>query len=151
MNDEEKKCKGSIDWGVAICCCLTVLIVAPVVIASGYSFYLADDFSNANQTGVCGDSIVKLFVASLKFVKENYFSWQGTYTGLFLQAFLSPLNGLGNIQLHFIMVLNILLFLVSLKAVIGAVCKSMNICDDAKKVWIIFFLCIMGIFGYTSW
>lgn len=139
------------NWITLITCCLAALTVLPIVIASAYSFYRADDFSNARVIGIFGEDIVKTFVNALKFTKMRYLGWQGTYTSMFLQAFLSPLNGFGDIQLRIIMVLNAILFVISLRLFIGSVCKSMNISELSRWVWTIFSLCIIVILGFTSW
>lgn len=141
--------RGRKDWGVVFCASMALLMAIPVVVTSGYSFYHADDFSHANAVGVFGENIVILLIASLKYAKEMYFSWQGTYTSMFLQAFLSPLNGFGNIQLCIVMVFNAVLFIVSLFVFIRAVCRELNIGN--RNVWIAFCLCMIGIFGFESW
>lgn len=140
-----------LDWITLIACCFAAFTILPIIIASAYSFYRADDFSNARVVGIFGEDIVKTFVNSLKFTKMRYLGWQGTYTSMFLQAFLSPLNGFGDMQLRIIMVLNAILFVISLRLFIGSVCKSMNISDLSRWAWVIFSLCIIGILGFTSW
>ncbi len=138
-------------WITLIACCVAAFTILPIIIASIYSFYRADDFSNARVIGIFGEDIVKSFVNALKFTKMRYLGWQGTYTSMFLQAFLSPLNGFGDTQLRIIMVLNAILFVISLGLFIGSVCKSMNISELSRWVWTIFSLCIIGILGFTSW
>lgn len=128
-------------------CWLTAITVIPIIIVSGYTFCHADDFIHANAVGMYGESVGKLFVASLKFSKKMYFTWQGTYTAMFLQAFLSPLNGFGDVQLHIVMILNAVLFIISLLLFIDSVCIKLNLSSS----WIISSLCIVGVFGFTGW
>lgn len=76
-----------------------ILLLAYVLIhASRWSFYCADDFSHANGVGVFGGNILELLRASFAYMIDTYKTWQGTYFSMFLQAFLSPLNGLGQFK-----------------------------------------------------
>ena len=134
-------------WSTCILIFLAVITVTPIIIASDYSFYHADDFIHANVVGVYDEGIGKLLGASLRFAKSMYLTWQGTYTAMFLQAFLSPLNGFGHAQLRIVMILNIILFIVSLGYFMESVCRRLNI----NNFWTIFSLCIIGIFGFVGW
>lgn len=148
-NEVDKMDQRRVDWGVAFCICMVLLVTIPVIVASRYSVYHADDFCHANDVGVFGGNIGALLIASLNFAKTKYLEWQGTYTSMFLQAFLSPLNGFGTIQLGIVMVLNVMLFIVSLFVFIKAVCEKLSIGN--RNIWIVFSLCIVGILGFESW
>lgn len=141
--------KGRISVTAVVLCSIAALVLIPIVIASAYTFFHADDFSHANAVGVFGGNIIELFVVSLKFSKRMYLVWQGTYTSMFLQAFLSPLNGFGLAQLRIVMVFNTLLFIISLVVIIDSVCKCCNIQGNDKLL--IFVLAAIGIFGFSSW
>lgn len=139
------------EWMIAaIFGCISLITVFPIILSTGYTFYQTDDFNHAKTVGVFGESIIDLFVASLKFDLKMYLNWQGTYTAMFLQAFLSPLNGMGRMQLQVIMIFNIILFLVSIWMFINAACKKINIGNICESV-ILFSLCAMGIFAFTGW
>ena len=124
-------------------------MVLPIVIASTYTFLQADDFSHAMDIGIFRENIIKLFIASIKYAKRMYLIWQGTYTSMFLQAFLSPLNGLGLVQLKIVMLVNVVLFVISLILIVYSVCKCCNI--GLSKTAVLITICTVGIFGFTSW
>lgn len=128
---------------------IVALTVIPIVISAAYSFLQADDFSHAKEVGVFGGNVVELFIASLRYDQEMFETWQGTYTAMFLQAFLSPLNGLGLKQLQIVMVANALLFVISLAVLVISVCRCCHI--DREKTVILFTVCIVGIFGFDAW
>lgn len=136
-------------WGIYILCGIALIAVIPVIVAARYTFFQADDFSHANTVGVFGGNILELFVASLKYTKKMYFEWQGTYLSMFLQAFLSPLNSFGAIQLCVVMLLNILIFIISLFTLIRAFGKYIEL--EFHYVLAVFAICIIGIFGFASW
>lgn len=126
---------------------VAAMTLIPIIIASAYTFFAADDFSVVNETRIYGTNVI---VAAVKFAINWYFTWQGTYTSAFLMIALSPLNGLGYIQLCAVMIFNIILFSLSLWAFVNAVCKSLNV-DKIKYAGLFFSLCIIGIFGFTGW
>lgn len=125
-------------WGVA------AMTLVPIFIASGYTVYWSDDICTAKANGT------HTIIEALKNVIHWWLTWQGTYTGAFLEVALSPLNGFGFAQLHVVMVLNIMLFSASLWTFINAICRSMGV--SKRKYSILFFsLCVIGIFGFTGW
>ncbi len=125
------------------------LTIIPVIVSAIYSFLQADDFSHANGVGVFGGNIFELFIASIQYAKEMFETWQGTYTSMFLQAFLSPLNGLGMPQLRVVMVVNIVLFIASVVALIYSICEYCHI--DREKTVILIAIVIICIFGFNAW
>lgn len=149
ISNEDKASKRKINQVTVIWGIMAILTVIPIIVASEYSVYSADDFSHSSGVGVFGGNMWELFVASLRYTKRMYLVWQGTYTSMFLQAFLSPLNGFGYMQLRAVMVFNAVLFIISLKVLISAICKSLYI--DVGRLWIFFSICVMGIFAFTSW
>lgn len=151
IKNVDKAGRIKINWAAVIFGTIAVLTVIPVIAASGYSVYSADDFSHARGVGVFGGDVWELFAASLRYAKQMYLTWQGTYTSMFLQAFLSPLNGLGDIQLCAVMVFNAVLFIASLKMFISAVCKSLHMDIDVGRIWLFFSICVVGIFAFKSW
>lgn len=129
--------------------CITAVVIIPIIVSARYSFFYTDDFYHANSVGIFGESVWKLLIESIRYDKKMYLTWQGTYTSMFLQAFLSPLNGYGSFQLAVVMVLNAVLFMVALGMFATAVCKSFSI--QPIYIYIIFLICVWGIFGFTVW
>lgn len=131
----------------AILLCIAVLVLLSVIVTSWYTFYSHDDFTTVQSARGYGTNLI---VAGLKYVVDWYFGWQGTYTASFLMIALSPLNGLGLIQLRIVMVLNVVLFGASLWVFINAVCRSLHV--EERKYSILFFsLAVIGIFGFAGW
>ena len=124
-------------------------MVFPVVIASSYTFLQEDDFAHAMDIGIFEENIIKLFITAIKWDIKMYFTWQGTYTSMFLQAFLSPLNGFGLAELKIVMVVNAILFIMSLISIVYSVCKHCKI--GLSKAAMLLTMCTIGIFGFTSW
>ena len=79
-----------------------------------YSVIVGDDFGHAVTLGFDHDSIGRFILDCIRFDIDKYLTWQGTYSSMFFQALLSPVNGYGMSQLRIIMVLNSLLFFASL-------------------------------------
>lgn len=128
---------------------IVYIVVMPIVIASFYSFYQTDDFVHAINIGVFESNIFELLIASFKYSKKMYLVWQGTYTTMFLQSFLSPLNGLGLGQLRIVMIVNILLFILSLAVFVFVVCNRLNVKNSIT--FSILAICAIGVFGYKGW
>lgn len=148
MVDYEEKSKKDIFMGL-LSIVIVCIVVMPIVIASFYSFYQTDDFKHAMNVGVFGSNIFELLIASFKYSKQMYLVWQGTYTAMFLQSFLSPLNGLGSVQLRIVMMINVLLFIFSLALFVIAVCKRLNLKKSIS--FSILAICSIGVFGYKGW
>lgn len=138
-----------IHWSPLFWSIFCVMVMVPIIIASGYCVLYADDFSHSNGVGVFGGSIWELFRASLSYCKRMYLTWQGTYTSMFLQAFLSPLNGYGYIQLRVVMMANALLFIISFVLLMHALCKVFGV--SKRYQYPIYAVCILGVFGFTAW
>ncbi len=96
--------------------CVIVILSAIAVFAAGagYTVLSGDDFTHGVRVGAFHVSLPEYFAASLRYVKDLYMDWQGTWFSMFLQAFFSPINNFGLPQLRAVMVGNALLFLVSL-------------------------------------
>lgn len=98
-----------------ICNCLAIFFMVYVIASSaGYTVLLGDDFTHGVRVGAFHVPFFQYFVASLQYIKEIYLDWQGTYFAMFLQAFLSPINNFGLVQLKIVMILNALLFFAAL-------------------------------------
>lgn len=132
--------------------CVMIIVISYVFInASRWSYYFADDFSHANTIGVFlgEENIVELFKAAVSFTIHMYKTWQGTYFSMFLQGFLSPLNGYGEVQLAIVMVCNIILFELALILLISEVCKLFGIERHIKAF--ISFLALLSVLGFKAW
>lgn len=95
--------------------CAAVFFMAYVMTASaGYTVLLGDDFTHGVRVGAFHVPFFQYVAASFRYMREIYLDWQGTYFAMFLQAFLSPVNNFGMAQLKAVMMLNALLFFLSL-------------------------------------
>ena len=95
---------------VVINCFAILLMVYVITSSAAYTVIVGDDFPNSVRIGAFRVSFFEYIAASLHYMKDMYFDWQGTYFAMFIQAFLSPLNNYGLIQLRIVMILNALLF-----------------------------------------
>lgn len=91
---------------------LSVILIE--VWAAYYTVFDADDFSIANSMRPYGDSVWEYVYACFQYIKRMYVNWQGTYSSMFIQTIIHPLNGLGLTQLRVVMVLNFFLYFFSL-------------------------------------
>ena len=118
----EIKYKSYRDVIIIILNCLAILFMVYVVTASaGYTVLVGDDFTHGVRVGVFNASFFQYFLASLRYMKELYLDWQGTYFAMFMQALLSPINNFGLVQLRIVMIFNSLLFFGSLFGMIWTI------------------------------
>lgn len=118
----EIKCKSCRDVIIIILNCLAILFMVYVVTAgAGYTVFVGDDFTNSVRIGAFRVPFFKYLGASLHYMKDMYFDWQGTYFAMFIQSLLSPLNNFGLVQLKIVMILNALLFFGSLFGMVWTV------------------------------
>lgn len=122
-------------------------VLIPVIVASWYTFYSHDDFTNVHSARALGSNLI---ISALKYTIQCYLTWQGTYTSIFLMIAISPLNGLGLMQLRAVMILNILLFNAALWIFVCAVCRSMHV-EETRYSILFYSLCVIGIFAFTGW
>ncbi|MCM1153964.1 MAG: DUF6056 family protein [Roseburia sp.] len=112
---------------VLINCAAIAFMLYVMMAAAAFTVLLGDDFTHGVQVGAFHVSFVDYFMASLRYMKEMYLTWQGTYFAMFLQAFLSPINNFGMPQLKMIMILNVLFFFAALFGavwtVLGLLCR----------------------------
>lgn len=79
---------------------IVVLTVIFTMIACGYSFFQADDFSHYNEVREMSDST--LLIRSFQYLEYWYKTWAGIYFAIFVNAVMSPLEyGGGNWLTHF--------------------------------------------------
>ncbi|MCM1121768.1 MAG: DUF6056 family protein [Eubacterium sp.] len=97
---------------------LILFMVYVIASSAGYTVFLGDDFTNGVRIGVFHAPFFQYAAASLSYMKDMYLDWQGTYFAMFIQAFLSPINNFGLMQLKMVMIANALLFFVSLFGVV---------------------------------
>jgi hypothetical protein len=107
----------------ALTACLFILSVFTA--AASYSYLSTDDYIHAETIGVYQVGFGRLLVASFRFAANEYMTWQGTYFSMFLQALLSPVNGAGAIELEIVMIINCLLFFVSLLILLWSIGKCL--------------------------
>lgn len=103
-----------------VCMNVAAIFFMVYTIASGasYTVLLGDDYTHGVRVGAFHVPFFQYFAASLRYAKEIYLDWQGTYFAMFMQAFLSPINNFGLPQLKLVMVANALLFFFSLFGVV---------------------------------
>ena len=100
---------------IVILNCLAIFFMVYTIASSAaYTVIVGDDFPNAVRVGAFRVSFPEYFAASLHYMTDMYFDWQGTYFAMFVQAFMSPLNNFGLPQLRIVMILNVLFFFGSL-------------------------------------
>lgn len=120
--DMEIKYKSYRNVLIIVLNCLAILFMVYVVTAgAGYTVFSGDDFTNSVRIGAFRVSFFKYLAASLHYMKDMYFDWQGTYFAMFIQSLLSPLNNFGLIQMRIVMVINALLFFGSLFGMVWTV------------------------------
>lgn len=107
-----------------LCIMLILYMTLVFVTASAYSVLVAEDFMHAVKLNVYNDSLLHYIKVSLIYAVKEYFRWQGTYSAMFIQAVLSPLNTFGLPMLRFDMVFNAVLFFVSVLILVFAAMKS---------------------------
>ena len=95
-----------------------LFMVYTMTAGAGYTVLLGDDYTHGVRVGVFHVPFAQYTAASLRYMKEIYLDWQGTYFSMFLQALLSPVNNFGMGQLKVVMVLNALLFFAALFGVV---------------------------------
>lgn len=93
-------------------------MVYVIASSAGYTVLLGDDYTHGVRVGAFHVPFFQYFAASLRYAREIYLDWQGTYFAMFIQAFLSPINNFGLPQLKLVMIANALLFFVSLFGVV---------------------------------
>lgn len=119
------------DAFISIACVIVILtIIGVLTIASGYTVLIGDDFTHGVRVGAFHVSLPRYFAASLGYVRELYFDWQGTFFAMFLQAFLSPINNFGLPQLRAVMVGNALFFLLIL---LGTIWVGLSFLGEGKE------------------
>lgn len=105
----------------------SILMLAAIIFievwAAYYTVFSADDFSIANSMMSYNGAFWDYLKSCLQYTKRMYLGWQGTYSSMFIQAIINPLNGFGLTQLRVIMVLNTLLYCVSLLAFVLLFCR----------------------------
>lgn len=74
-----------------ICIFIMLFSVFTIVKASSYSVLADDDFWHCYDVGVFHTGFMSYFIASLKYAKHTYLSWQGTlYFSMFFAGFPKP-------------------------------------------------------------
>lgn len=132
-----------------ISCILTGLVCWVFIAASRWSFYMADDFSHANAAGIYRNDIPGLFRASASYMIQMYKTWQGTYFAMFMQEFLSPLSGFGEIQLALIMTGSCLLFMTAVILLVRELCSTAGM--EKHVTCVLCFLLMFSILGFRAW
>lgn len=120
------------------------------IIASSYSVLVAEDFMHAVKINAYNDSFLHYTKLSLKYAIQEYFGWQGTYSAMFIQAILSPLNTFGLPMLRFDMVLNSVLLFISLLSLVYAAMRKTGSGYLYLRLIVMMLICFM-VTGYQSY
>lgn len=129
------------------CIFIILFSVFTIIKASSYSVLADDDFWHGYDVGVFHTGFMSYFIASLRYTKHMYLTWQGTYFSMFLQAFLSPMNNYGMPQLRAVMIFNSLNFFVSLIVFIYTLLNRLS-----QKQWLPkLAICTCIVFTITSY
>lgn len=99
---------------------IILFMVLVITVGASYTVLVGDDFTNGVRIGAFHVSFFQYLSASLDYVKSMYMDWQGPYFAMFVQAFLSPVNNFGLMQLRIVMIANALFFMGSLLFMIWA-------------------------------
>lgn len=81
---------------IAVLLCLAVSLI-PILILSEYASPYADDFSFSCETHAAvqaGESLFRILRSAAGKVSDVYYTWQGTFSGIFLMAFQPGIFGL---------------------------------------------------------
>lgn len=130
---------------------IVIIIMAttlPIVLASSMSFYRGDDFIEAISEVKKTDPL-RLLLYALQYVKYSFFNWNGAYFSKFIQAFFHPLNGQGIMQLRVVMVVNALLFIMSVCFSLFGVFRAEVKCFSLKLL--LAMCCLVGTLGFDAW
>ena len=95
--------------------CLAILYMAGIYIwGASYTVLSGDDFSHGKSLDMYQAFILWHILGSLLFMLITFYTWQGTYFAMFIEALLNPVNGYLYPQLKIVMVLNTVLIILSL-------------------------------------
>ncbi len=95
-------------------CGAIFFMVYVITKGAGYTVLLGDDFTHGVRVGVFHVPFFQYLLACVRYMREIYLDWQGTYFAMFLQALFSPVNNFGMAQLRAVMMFNALFFFTSL-------------------------------------
>lgn len=133
---------------------ISILVIAyaaiTILYASLYTVFQADDFSHAMSVGAFNSDFCQYVGRSFEYAGDRYLRWGGIYFSMFLQAFLSPLNNFGWMQLRVVMFLNVFLFFVSLFSLLWLVLK-INIKDNLHNKLLICACVICSFFNFKAY
>lgn len=128
---------------------ISFLLIGILTLTTSFTVFVGDDYSHALSIGVYNVGFLEYLKAVFSFVKNVYLTWQGTYSAMFFQALLSPLNNGGFTSLRIIMILNCLLLFLSIFLFIF---KGLNFNKDNFFIKsILFFLVTVLLIVYISY
>lgn len=126
---------------------IVVLTVIFTMIACGYSFFQADDFSHYNEVREMSDST--LLIRSFQYLEYWYKTWAGIYFAIFVNAVMSPLEYGGVTGLRIFLEINCLLFFITLYLMIDAINRYLAI--EVKSIYIYAVITVLlmnlGVYG----
>lgn len=134
---------------ITICSIIAIVIMAgTMIITSAYTVFAADDYTHADSVGALHVSFFSYLLASIRYSKNMWLTWQGTYFSMFIQAFLSPINNFGMPQLRVEMVLNSVCLFASVILFIFTVFRKLDK-ENSYVKWLITALVIFVITNFS--
>lgn len=143
--DKEFRIRFILSFFIVIIIMVTTL---PIILASSMSFYRGDDFAEGISS-VKGKNFWGLLTYSLQFTIYSFFNWNGAYFSKFIQTLFHPLNGQGIIQLRIVMVVNSLLFVMSVCFFVFGICRH-EVKGFLCKL-LLAMCCLIGTLGFDTW
>ncbi len=135
--------------GITIASIIAIVLMAGImIIASAYTVFAADDYTHADSINAMHVSFFSYIYASLRYMKNMWMTWQGTYFAMFLQALLSPINNFGMPQLRIVMILNAVLLFGSTLFFIFAACRKIPK-ENAYIKWLISAMAVFAMCNYS--
>lgn len=129
---------------------IIIATVLPILLASAYSFFYADDFSEGVISNTRQNySLWELLEHSFAFSRRLWHDWLGFYFSKFMEVLLSALNGGGLLKLRIVMSGNALLFILSFCLFLYALSKE-EISSQLYRIGIVAIGCI-GVLGFEAW
>ncbi|WP_255345856.1 DUF6056 family protein [Butyrivibrio sp. AE3006] len=134
--------------------CLSLIAVIYMIFvyawSASYTVFSADDFSHGVSFGLFKAFFPIHFFSALWYSLTTYLSWQGTYFSMFLQPFLSPINGFGYPQLKLVMIINAVLVMGALIVLIIELFQNVSE-ENRSFALIVCALTLFALFGSETY
>ena len=123
-------------------------VTLTTIIGAFCSVFQVDDFSNANVVATYIEGGHSQAWGALEYTKHVYLTWQGTWSTIFLQSLITPLNNSGIMKLNIILAINCLLFFAALLYFMWVILKKIkNMCI----ILAIYACVVFALMNYKAW